>query len=166
MTIAMREKYLRGIFDAGLIIKGVDGALQMLGAVLLLFLKPETINQVFVSLTQYELLEDPKDKIANFILGFGHLTARSEWFGALFLLSHGLINIFLVLGLLKNKLWCYPLAMVVLSLFGLYQIYLYDFTHSPGLLLLTIVDIVVIALTWHEYHVVKSRMFEGRLQGY
>ena len=151
MALPIREKYLRGIFDAGLIIKAADGALQVLGAGLLFFLKPQTINHIFASLTQYELLEDPRDKFANYILGFGHVTASGEWFGALFLLAHGLVNIGLVIGLLKNKLWAYPASAGVFALLAIYQIY--TLTLGPDLLLelITALDVVVIVLILHEY---------------
>jgi uncharacterized membrane protein len=35
------------------------------------------------------------------------------------------------------------------------QLYRYVFTHSPWLLVLTALDLVVILLTWHEYRLLR-----------
>jgi uncharacterized membrane protein len=39
----------------------------------------------------------------------------------------------------------------VLGFFIVYQLYRYTQTHGFGLLLLTLLDLVVVGLTWHEY---------------
>lgn len=152
-----REIYIRDIFDIGMVIKLIDGILQVLGGFILFFVNPSAINSFIIRLTQYELVKDPNDKIANYILSLGHLSASSQKFAVIFLISHGLIKIFIVIGLLKNKLWSYPLGIAVFTAFGAYQLYRYAHTHSLGLLLLTISDIFVIVLTWHEYNVIKSQ---------
>jgi uncharacterized membrane protein len=151
------EKYIHRIFDIGIILKGIDGLLEIVGGLLLIFIRPETINGIVAALTQYELVEDPQDLIANFILRAIHLTSQSQIFGILFLLSHGIIKVFIVAGLLKNKLWAYPAGIVIFSGFGIYQLYRYFHTYSLGLLLLTILDVFVIILTWHEYKIVKQK---------
>ncbi len=160
MTIKypLSEKYIRDIFDVGVAFKGIDGILQVIGGVILTFIRPETINHLLIRLTQYELVEDPHDKIANYILHAGHLSVNSEKFAILFLLSHGLIKIFIVVGLLKNKLWAYPTGIMVFAGFGVYQMYRYFHTHSIGLLMLTSLDVFVIALTWHEYNLIKKSL--------
>ena len=70
---------------------------------------------------------------------------------ALYLLSHGVIKLFVIIGLLQQKLWYYPTALVIFGLFIVYQLYRFSFTHSPWLLVLTVLDIIVMWLTWHEY---------------
>ncbi len=158
MAIKLREKYIRDIFDVGIGIKGIDGVLQVIGGIALLLIKPETINRIIVNLSRHELTQDPQDKIANYLLSFSHTTSGSKIFAALFLLSHGLIKILIVIGLLKNKLWAYPTGIIVFTAFGIYQIYRYAHTHSLGMLVLTILDVFVILLTWHEYKVVKANI--------
>ena len=76
---------------------------------------------------------------------------------ALYLLSHGIVKLFAVVALLKNKLWGYPLSIVVFGGFVLYQIYRFTLTGAIGLIALTIFDLVVIWLIWLEYRAVKSR---------
>jgi uncharacterized membrane protein len=149
-----KEKYIRDVFKVGMFIKGIDGILQFAGGFLLIFVNPETISHFLTRITQYELVEDSKDRVANLILHFGHITGSSEKFAAIFLLSHGLVKIFIVIGLLKNKLWAYPLGIIIFTGFGLYQMYRYYHTHALGLLVLTILDVFVIVLTLHEYRIV------------
>jgi uncharacterized membrane protein len=84
-----------------------------------------------------------------------NLTVSDKRFYAFYLLSHGLVKVLLVAGLLRNKLWSYPASLVVLGLFIVYQVYRYSYTHGFGLIVLTIFDIVVIGLIWHEYRLVR-----------
>jgi uncharacterized membrane protein len=58
--------------------------------------------------------------------------------------------------LLRGKLWAYPLSIWVLLAFIAYQLYRYTFTHSIGLILLSIFDLVVLWLIWHEYRTVRA----------
>ena len=48
--------------------------------------------------------------------------------------------------------------MVAFGLFIAYQLYRYTYTHSIWLLLFSVLDLGVIALTWHEYRYIKQRM--------
>lgn len=45
--------------------------------------------------------------------------------------------------------------MAVFGLFIVYQVYRFSATHSLWLLLITAVDVLVICLSWHEYHYLK-----------
>lgn len=80
----------------------------------------------------------------------------SKEFYAFYLLSHGLIKLLLVVGLLRGKLWSYPASLVALGAFMVYQVYRWSYTHSPGLLVLTVFDAVVMVLIWHEWRVVRQ----------
>jgi uncharacterized membrane protein len=77
---------------------------------------------------------------------------------AIHLLSHGVVKMFAVLALLKNKLWGYPLSIVVFGGFIAYQIYRFTLTGGIGLIALTIFELVVVGLIWLEYRAVKSRL--------
>ena len=70
-------------------------------------------------------------------------------------MSHGVVKLWLIIGLLRQKLWYYPLAAAV---FGLFIVYQYSFTNSLWLLVLSAVDVAVIALTWHEYRYLEVRL--------
>jgi uncharacterized membrane protein len=57
-------------FEISIIAKGLDGALEMIGGLLLLILTPATINSLLVTLTQHELSQDPHDFIAAHALHY------------------------------------------------------------------------------------------------
>jgi uncharacterized membrane protein len=155
----MRKKYswiIHKAFEIGILLKGVDGVLEIIGGILLFFIPPKTINYLVRLLTQGELSEDPHDLIANFLVRSAqHLSLSSETFGGLFLLSHGIIKIGLVFALFKKKLWAYPLAMVIFGIFILYQMYRYALSHSVWMVILSVLDMAVIVLTYLEYRSLK-----------
>ncbi len=139
------EKYFRRTFQIGIIIKGLDGILELVGGLLLFAIKPAALSGLAVFFTQHELAKDPKDFIANYLLHTAqNLPTSAKLFGAIYLASHGIIKILIVAGLLKNKLWAYPTAIAVFTAFGIYQIYRYTFSHAMSLVILTILDAVII----------------------
>jgi uncharacterized membrane protein len=139
-------------FAVGIILKGLDGLLEVVGGLLLLVVSPTTIDQLSRFLTQHELSEDPHDFLATHLLhAAGALTGSSLKFGAAYLLSHGVIKIVLVAALLRDKIWAYPWMIAFLLVFIVYQIYRMTFAFSVGLLGLTIFDVVVAWLTYREY---------------
>ena len=63
-------------FEVGIILKGLDGMLEVIGGLLLLVVSPATIDRIVTSLTQHELSEDPHDFLATHLLRTAHgLTA-------------------------------------------------------------------------------------------
>ena len=155
-----REHWLHRFFIAGIWLKGVVGGLQALGGAVLLLVERSRITAMAIYLTRPELAEDPSDPVALFLrhsaasLGSGN----GKGFAAAYLLAHGLIKLLLVAGLLRRKLWSYPASLVVLGAFVVYQLDRYVATRSPWLLILTAVDLVVIALVWHEW---RHRVVHG-----
>lgn len=138
-------------FLVGIVLKGLDGVLEVVGGLLLLFVTPAAIDRITRALTQHELSEDPHDFIAVHVLNAaGRVTAGSLRFGAVYLLLHGAVKIGLVAALLKNKLWAYPWMIAFLVAFIVYQVYRLTIAFSIGLLGLTVFDAIVAALTWRE----------------
>ncbi|WP_337128019.1 DUF2127 domain-containing protein [Mesorhizobium sp. Cs1321R2N1] len=67
----------------------------------------------------------------------------------------------LVAALLKRRLWAYPASLAALLLFIIYQLYRFSYTHSAGLIVLTLFDLLVVWLVWHEYRLVQSHKIEA-----
>jgi uncharacterized membrane protein len=146
------QNWLDRVFEIGIIGKGLNGALEIVGGLLLLFLTPARIHHVLAALTQGELSEDPGDFIATRLLHTANgLTGSAVLFGAAYLLIHGLVKVALVTALLANKLWAYPWTIAVLLLFISYQLYRIALSPTAGLIALTLFDAVIVALTWREY---------------
>ena len=140
-------------FKVGLVLKGLDGILEVAGGILLLFLSPQAIQHLARVLTAHELSEDPHDLIARYLLHTtAHLSHGTTLFGAIYLLSHGIAKIALVALVLKDKLWAYPWLIGLLLAFIAYQLYRITAVHfSIGLTLLTVFDAFLVWLTWREY---------------
>ena len=139
-------------FEISIILKGLDGALELIGGVLLLAVSPATISHLIARVTQHELSEDPNDVIATRLLHFGAgLTGSSVRFAAAYLLGHGIVKVVLVVALLRNKLWAYPWLILFLIIFIYYQLYRITLQPSVWLIALTIFDAFVVWLTWREW---------------
>jgi len=140
-------------FKIALVLKGLDGVLEVIGGILLLFLSPHAIEHIVRMLTAHELREDPHDLIARYLLHTAsHITTRTTLFGVIYLLSHGAAKIVLVVLVLRDKLWAYPWLIGLLLAFIAYQLYQIIAVHfSVGLTALTIFDAVLVWLTWREY---------------
>jgi uncharacterized membrane protein len=103
-------------------------------------------------LTQQEILEDPNDSPAKYLIKFSNdFFTNSNAFAIVYLIFHGVFNIFLVAALLKNKIWAYPWVMVGFGVFIIYQTYRYFHTYSLMLLFLTAFDIFIVLIVWLEY---------------
>jgi len=139
-------------FLISLILKGLDGVIELIGGVALLVVTPEQIAAVVQSLTRPELSEDPNDPLANWIVRYADsLDVSTTLFGAVYLLVHGVVKIFLVVAVLRGKLWAYPWLIGFLVLFIGYQGFELIVHFSWGLLLLTAFDIFIVILTVREY---------------
>ena len=148
----LRSRIVHVLFDISAISKGVDGVLEMVGGAVLLLVSPMKIHNIVRILTQHELSEDPHDLVAKYLLNTTqHLSRSSQDFAAMYLLWHGVIKVALVTALLLKRRWAYPAAIIAFMLFLVYQLYRYSHTCAPELLVLSVLDVFVIALTWLEY---------------
>jgi uncharacterized membrane protein len=144
-------------FEISLLIKCIDGLLEIVVGVLLLYLNPNRLINFIFFLTRHELSEDPRDLIANALIRFSHSFSISlQYFGVIYLISHGVIKFLLILLLWRKKLWAYPLTIISLIIFIFYQIYRYFISQSITLILLTVFDIIMIVLTLIEYKRMKK----------
>lgn len=153
----LSEKNIYSIFEISVVLKGIHAVLEIISGILAFFLTKAFLVSVMTFFTRGELLEEPNDFFANyFMVMANNISINTKYFLAFYLLSHGIIKFFLVVGLLRKKLWAYPTSIAVFSLFAFYQIFRYFHTLSIGLLLLTILDLIIIFLTIHEYRYLKS----------
>lgn len=158
MPLFRPQTLLDKAYEIGIIIKGIDGLLEVVGGLLVLTISPHTITGITQFLTQDALEDNPHNFIAVHIARAGHhLAAGHNLFAAAFLLTHGLVKVVLVACLLLNKLWAYPWALGVLGLFLVYQIYLLITQPGPGIALLSALDAVIIWLIWREWQQVRRQ---------
>jgi uncharacterized membrane protein len=146
------EKYLHRVFEISLVLKAVFAVAEILAALGAYLVTPRRMSWLIMVITRAELAEDPRDVIANYLIHWAqHFSVSTQRFVVAYLLSHGAVKLWLIVGLLRRRIWYYPVALIVFGLFIFYQLYRFSFTHSLWLLVITMVDVVVIGLTWHEY---------------
>lgn len=156
----MNEQRIHRIFEISVLLKGAHALIEIAGGVALYLVSTDTVANLVKLATQEELIEDPNDYVATHLLAMAqHFSVESKSFYAFYLLSHGLIKLLLVIGLLRERMWSYPASLVALGAFIVYQLYRFSYTHSPGLIALTVFDLFVIWLVWHEW---RLRLRVGR----
>jgi uncharacterized membrane protein len=152
----MNERRIHRIFEVSVLLKGAHAVIECLGGLALALVSTTSIVGWVNRLTQDELIEDPNDFIATHLLSMAQeFSVNTKNFYAFYLLSHGIIKLALVVGLLRNKLWSYPTSLAVLALFIVYQIYRFYYTQSVGLVVITVFDVFVMVLIWHEYRLMR-----------
>lgn len=157
MKSSGKHTVLDRTFLISLILKGLDGVLELICGIALLIVTPEQIAAVVQALTHNELSEDPHDFIANWLVRYANsLDVSTTAFGAAYLLVHGVVKVFLVVAVLQGKLWAYPWLIGFLVLFIGYQGFELIVHFSWGLLLLTAFDIFIVILTVREYRLRKQ----------
>jgi len=149
----MKKTFLDKVFVVSLVLKGLDGLLEIGGGIFLIFLTANTLHHWIQSFVSWELSRNEHGLISTYLVNSaGKLDHGSTILGALYLLSHGLVKVVLVVAVLKNKLWAYPWMIGFLVIFIFYQLYLLITHFSFGILALTIFDIFIVYLTVIEYH--------------
>jgi uncharacterized membrane protein len=146
------ESALDRTFRISITLKGLDGLLEVIGGIVLLFVSPARLQTWAKSLTAHELAQDPHDFIARHLLNSAsQLSHSATLFAAVYLLTHGVAKIVLVVALLRGQLWAYPWMIALLAAFIIYQVYRLSYRFSIWLLMLTLFDMFVIVLTILEY---------------
>jgi uncharacterized membrane protein len=155
----MQERRIHEVFQVSILIKGALAAVECLSGLALAVTSTAGIRALVDRLAQAELFEDRGDFIANQLLAWAQtFSVQSQHFYAFYLVSHGAVKLALVVGLLMGRLWAYPASLVVMTLFIIYQLYRYSYTHGVGLIVLTVFDLFVIALIWHEYQLIRRHL--------
>lgn len=109
------------------------------------------MNTLALALTRIELTEDPHDFIETHAL---HVTAYATQgavlFAAVYLVLHGVAKLVLAVAILRGKLWACQWMIGVLLAFITYQVYQAVVAQGTALVSLTIIDMLIVFLTWHE----------------
>lgn len=146
------EKDILWLFDLALILKVVNGALEVLAALLILLVPPSLVLRLAEFATSRELAQDIDDPIATAIQSSAAAFAvHSHYFLALYLAFHGGIKILLVLGIFAKKRIAYPLFMISLAIFGAYEAYRGFVLDEMLLKAIAVFDLALFLLTSHEY---------------
>lgn len=154
----MQVKFiLHESFEVGISLKGIGALFEIVGGVLLWFLNPSQMNDLVRKMGENLLADAPHHPFAVHVLNASQSMAdHGTTFASLYLFSHGIVKLGLVICLLLNKLWAYPLTIVVFIGFMAYQVRRFTHTHAWSLIALTVFDAVIVFLTWKEYQQQKA----------
>lgn len=154
----MKQPFWHKLFEAGVALKAFNSVWETLAGILLLTKAHVWFTHILVGASHATFLGDEHPLVAHLLNGsVEHLATNSTriFIGAYFLF-HGIINAFLSYYLFRNRLWAYPVAILLSALFLAYQIARLTQTHSLTLLIVSVSDIAFIYLIWHEYRYQRS----------
>ena len=141
----MDQQRIHRIFQISIMLKGLHALAEIAGGIALGLFSTDAILKMLYRVDRHDW----------FIRTF---TPNEHHYYVFYLLSHGVANLALVVGLLRQKLWAYPATFAVLSLFIAYQLHRYYYVRDPGLIVLSALDVIVMALAWNEYRLVKRSL--------
>jgi uncharacterized membrane protein len=145
-------KTMHRVFELAILIKGIDGVLETLGGLLILFVPLHSLDEWLRFVLAHELSTESHDLLAHSAKHLlDVLSLSTKVFASAYLIGHGLVKIFLVYALWREKLWAFPVALWFIALFVAYQIYRYSHTHSMALLIFALIDVCVAWFIWREY---------------
>ena len=155
----MEEKTVHKIFKTITILKGIYGLFEILFGFMFLILSEEFISLSIASIIQWKFLGNTDSPIIHYISQFGvEYSLSIKLFLSLYFISHGIINLTLAYGILKKPHIAYPLSLVVLIGFLIYQVYSYFVSYSYWMLLFIIFEVIFIGLLIYEYNLRIKRL--------
>jgi uncharacterized membrane protein len=139
-------------FYIGLWAKAIDGCIELIGGLFLLFVKAGQLKAFAQNLAAGLLDQDRDDFIYRAASHYlGHLTGGSLRFAAIYLVGDAVVKLVLIYEVMHKRYWAYLGLIVVLSILVLYQTYRVIIGHSILLTLLTLFDVLIIYLSAKEY---------------
>jgi uncharacterized membrane protein len=138
-------------FDAVVLLKGLNGALELAAGLALIFVSNAAILAFAQLVTSKEISEDAHDFLANALLHWAeNFGADSRLFVAAYLMFHGAAKVTLATLLLKGVSWAYPAAMAFLGLFVAYALYRLSHGWSLPLAGFILLDVLTVWLIGRE----------------
>lgn len=140
------------LFRLALLVKALDGAVELLSAAALLVATPGFLQGLVRQVLEHHLLGGPHGALAQ------RLAASAEAFGGgdrtfaiVYLALHGVTKLGLVVAMACRVRRAYPVAAVVLAGFVAYELYRATRTGSLVLPLFAALDVVIVVLILREY---------------
>jgi uncharacterized membrane protein len=151
-----------GLFRAALLLKGLDGGVELLAAVALAVATPALLEGLVRVVLDHHLLGGPQSDLAvRFAAGEERFVGAGRTFVVVYLALHGLVKCALVIAMARRVRPAYPVAAVVLGLFVIYELYRATRTGSVLLPAFAALDVLIIVLIIREYR----RMRRGYAAG-
>ncbi|HEV2289549.1 MAG TPA: DUF2127 domain-containing protein [Candidatus Acidoferrales bacterium] len=164
MQVLKGNTLLDRSFQTSITLKGIDGLLETLGGLLVLFVSPNRMDTFLDTITHHAVTRNPNAFIASHLLhASSTISGHAHYFISFYLVSHGLVKVILVVELWLNRMWAYPGMIIMLVVFIFYQLYRMTFAMSWWLIWLTVFDAIVILLTYAEYKKQRASHSSGEV---
>jgi len=160
MSRKIREQpWFETVYKVGVGIKGFDGLVELVTGIALL-ISPSLVHTALQAIAAE--LGERNGSVSHFIADYiarvdNDLAKSGLVFLIIFLITHGIVKLVLVYCLLKEIVKAYPLALGILVLFLVYQLYVFIVQPSIGMGLFTVLDVIIIWLVWGEYQDLKAK---------
>ena len=150
------QKLLHQGFEIMLVLKTLFALFEIACGIALIFLTVERLTDIISYdffqnyIIKYHLASDIAESI------IGSYTTELRHFYIIYLLSHGVTKLFVIMFLWLKKYWAYPLTEALLTLFILYQMYEYIFrAQAVSIIVFTVIDLIMIGLTEIERRMIR-----------
>lgn len=141
------------LFRLAVLLKGLDGASQLVTGIVLLFIPPRAITHLVQLAVTRDLFGNPAGSLAmrlqTAVQSFTGGSTRT--FVIVYLLVHAVIKLGLVVALLRKIAPAYPIAAVALGLFVVFEVLRAVRTHSVILPIFAALDVLIILVVIREY---------------
>jgi uncharacterized membrane protein len=140
------------LLRAALVLKGLDGGVELLAGVALALVGPRELGELTRRVVAHHLLGSPRGALAErFTAGEAALGGSDRTFAVAYLTLHGLVKLGLVVALLRELRPAYPVAIGVLVVFVGYEAYRAARTGSSALWAAAALDLAITVLVVREY---------------
>jgi uncharacterized membrane protein len=144
------------LFRLAMLVKGVDGAVELLAALALLAVPAAAVHRLVADVLARDLLGPADGALAHrFTVAADAFADGGRTFAAVYLGLHGVVKLALVVALLRRVRPAYPVAVVVLAGFVGYELVRAARTGSLLLPVLAAVDVAVIVMIVREYRMLR-----------
>ncbi len=150
-----KEELLDVSFNTMLLSKSIFAFVEFISGLLLIFVPLDLI----IATIHHLALAISLSSFSTMITNAGkRLTNDAPLFAIVYLLLHGALKLVTLALLWKKILWSYPLSILLLVGFILYQIFEFFNHGSISMLVLCAVDVLMIILTLLEYRKLKAHI--------
>jgi uncharacterized membrane protein len=143
---------LHALFEATLLLKGILASLELLSGLGLWLIGNDQVIRFANWMTVHEVAESPHDPLVRWsVNALDGFSVERQHFFAIYLCAHGLLKLTLVILLARRVRWAFPVGMIMLAGFVVWQ--LNQWAHSPDifLILISALDSLMIWLIWREW---------------
>jgi uncharacterized membrane protein len=156
----LKECWLTLFFALSMVLKAIDGLIELAVGVVFAALPNEKILSIFLnSLYRQDIVRVPSDMIirwTNHLAQLLYFEVNFHSAVSIILIGNGAVKIFIGVVLLMRKFFFFPLILTFLTALYLYQII--QTIHYPSMFLYVsdVIDLVVLLLVGFQYHQLRN----------